>query len=71
MSSAVKANGGWDHVHTVSTSVTKVVNGGQASVSQIGEYVSTAKSALKAAGYTGPVVSVDTFIAIINKPFYL
>ena len=67
LSSAVKANGGWDHVHTVSVG-NELVNGGQASVSQIGEYVSTAKSALKAAGYTGPVVSVDTFIAIINNP---
>ncbi|RLV83012.1 Cell surface mannoprotein [Meyerozyma sp. JA9] len=67
LASAVKANGGWDHVYTVSVG-NELVNGGQASVSQIGEYVSTAKSALKSAGYTGPVVSVDTFIAIINNP---
>lgn len=67
LASAVKANGGWDHVHTVSVG-NELVNGGQASASKVGDYVSTAKSALKSAGYSGPVVSVDTFIAIINNP---
>lgn len=67
LASAVKANGGWDHVHTVSVG-NELVNGGQASVSQVGDYVSTAKSALSSAGYSGPVVSVDTFIAVINNP---
>ena len=66
--SAVEAtDGGWDNIHTISVG-NELVNAGSASVAQIGEYVSTARSALTAAGYTGPVVSVDTFIAVINNP---
>lgn len=67
LATAVKANGGWDHVHTVSIG-NELVNSGAASPSQIQQYVETGKSALKAQGYTGPVVSVDTFIAVINNP---
>lgn len=65
--SAVNANGGWGKIHTVSIG-NELVNSGQASPSQIGSYVSAAKSTLQAAGYTGPVVAVDTFIAVINNP---
>lgn len=57
----------WSVVHTISIG-NELVNNGQASVDQIGSYVSSARSILSAAGYTGPVVSVDTFIAVINNP---
>lgn len=67
LASAVKAHGGWDVVHTVSIG-NELVNGGQANPGQIAGYVQQGRSALKAAGYTGPVVSVDTFIAVINNP---
>jgi len=65
--SAVNSNGGWGNVHTVSIG-NELVNSGQASPSQIGGYVSQAKSLLSSAGFSGPVVSVDTFIAVINNP---
>lgn len=67
MKSAIDQYGSWDDVYTVSIG-NELVNGGQASTSQVGEYISTGKSALQSAGYTGPVVSVDTFIAVINNP---
>lgn len=67
IASAVEQYGSWDDVVTVSVG-NELVNDGQASASQVGQYVSTCKSALKAAGYTGSVVSVDTFIAVINNP---
>ncbi|CCH60496.1 hypothetical protein TBLA_0C07050 [Henningerozyma blattae CBS 6284] len=65
--SAVEAYGSWDDVMTVSVG-NELVNGGQATPSQVGQYVATARAALSAAGYSGPVVAVDTFIAIINNP---
>lgn len=67
LASAVEAAGGWDIVHTVSIG-NELVNAGSANPSQIKSYVEEGKSALQAAGYTGPVVSVDTFIAVINNP---
>ncbi|GMM38063.1 putative family 17 glucosidase [Saccharomycopsis crataegensis] len=67
MKSAIESSGSWDDVHTVSIG-NELVNSGLATVSQIAEYVATGKTALTAAGYTGPVVSVDTFIAVINNP---
>ncbi|KAL6943322.1 putative 17 glucosidase scw10 [Hanseniaspora osmophila] len=68
IASAVKSTGSsWDDIHTVSVG-NELVNNGEATVDQIGEYVSTARSALTSAGYSGSVVSVDTFIAVINNP---
>lgn len=64
---AVEEYGSWDDIYTVSIG-NELVNDGEATVSQISEYVSTGRSALEAAGYTGPVVSVDTFVAVINNP---
>lgn len=64
---AIEQYGSWDDVYTVSIG-NELVNGGEATTSQVGEYISTGRSALEAAGYTGPVVSVDTFIAVINNP---
>lgn len=65
MNSAI--GGDWSDVVTVSIG-NELVNSGEATVSEIGSYVSTGRSALKAVGYTGPVVSVDTFIAVIENP---
>lgn len=67
MSSAISSYGSWSDVHTVSIG-NELVNDGEASASQIGQYVSTAKSLLSSAGYSGPIVSVDTHVAILNNP---
>ena len=67
MKAAIEQYGSWDEVVTVSIG-NELVNGGQATPAQVGQYVATGRSALEAAGYTGPVVSVDTFIAVINNP---
>ncbi|KAM9916761.1 hypothetical protein OXX80_013494, partial [Metschnikowia pulcherrima] len=66
LAAAVKAANGWDQVHTVSIG-NELVNSGAATVSQIKSYVDAGRTALTAAGYSGPVVSVDTFIAIRNN----
>ncbi|EJS43615.1 scw4p [Saccharomyces arboricola H-6] len=65
--SAVESYGSWDDVTTVSIG-NELVNGNQATPAQVGQYIDTGRAALKSAGYTGPVVSVDTFIAVINNP---
>lgn len=67
ISEAIEAHGSWDDVVTVSIG-NELVNDGEATTSQVGSYVEQGRSALKSAGYTGDVVSVDTFIAIINNP---
>lgn len=67
ISAAINQYGSWNDVDTVSIG-NELVNGGQANADQVGQYVSTGRSALRAAGYNGPVVSVDTFIAVINNP---
>ncbi|KHC40032.1 hypothetical protein MGQ_02383 [Candida albicans P76067] len=67
LAEAVKSCGSWDDIYTVSIG-NELVNAGSATPSQIKAYVDEGRKALKAAGYTGPVVSVDTFIAVINNP---
>lgn len=67
LAAAVKSLGSWDDIYTVSIG-NELVNNGQATTSQIQSYVEQGRSALTAAGYSGPVVSVDTFIATINNP---
>lgn len=67
LAAAVAAEGSWSDIHSVSIG-NELVNGGAATTSQVESYVSTGRSALTAAGFTGPVVSVDTFIAVINNP---
>lgn len=56
----------WSVVYAVSVG-NELVNSGSASVSQIQSGISTAKSSLTSAGYTGPVVSVDTFKAVLDN----
>ncbi|POR35112.1 Putative family 17 glucosidase SCW4 [Tolypocladium paradoxum] len=60
-------NGDWDMVHTVSVG-NELVNNGQASPRQIVSAVKNARSTLRAAGYRGPVVAVDTFVAAQAHP---
>lgn len=60
-------DGRWDRVHTVSVG-NEWVNSHKVEVGQIAGLVESGRSLLSADGYTGPVVSVDTFIAIINNP---
>ena len=67
MKAAIDQYGSWDDVVSVSIG-NELVNGGQATPAQVGEYIATGRAALQAAGYSGPVVSVDTFIAVINNP---
>ena len=61
------ASGKWDSVHTVSIG-NEGVNNGLYSVSDVVAAIGVARTALKAAGYTGSVVTVDTFVAIIANP---
>ncbi|CDK28597.1 unnamed protein product [Kuraishia capsulata CBS 1993] len=67
ISDAVSKYGSWDDVHSISVG-NELVNSGEASVSQVGEYIATARSAFSNAGYSGDIVSADTHVAIINNP---
>ncbi|KAH0543969.1 hypothetical protein FGG08_001736 [Glutinoglossum americanum] len=60
------AKNSWDSIDTVSVG-NEVVNAGGA-VAPVVAAVNSARNALRAAGYNGPVVTVDTFIALINHP---
>lgn len=57
----------WDQIDTISIG-NELVNSGEASASEIGDYIKKGKAALKKAGFKGHVVSVDTFIAVVNNP---
>ena len=59
--------GDWSHIDTVSVG-NELVNDNAATVPQVVKAVSTARSLLRAANYNGPVVTVDTFIALIHNP---
>ncbi|KAG5942605.1 hypothetical protein E4U59_000993 [Claviceps monticola] len=60
-------NGDWDVVDTVSIG-NELVNNGKASPPELMSFVSQARSVLRAAGYDGPVVAVDTFTAVLAHP---
>ena len=57
----------WSMVDTVSVG-NELVNNGQATVGQSLGALSRARSLLRAAGYQGPVVVVDTFVAVLRHP---
>lgn len=57
----------WSIVDTVSVG-NELVNNGGATVDQSLSALSQARSALRAAGYQGPVVVVDTFVAALSHP---
>jgi exo-beta-1,3-glucanase (GH17 family) len=60
-------NGDWSHVAAVSVG-NELVNSGTKSVDQVVAAVNQARSLLRGANYQGPVVTVDTFVAIIANP---
>ena len=60
-------NHNWDQVVTVSVG-NELVNSGKASVPQVVSAVGKTKSCLAAAGYTGPIVTVDTMVAMKANP---
>ncbi|KAL6721147.1 Cell surface mannoprotein mp65 [Lecanora helva] len=65
ISSAISGN--WGLVSAVSVG-NELVNSGKASAGQVTAAIGTARSALKAAGYSGPVTTVDTMIAMKSNP---
>lgn len=67
LKAAVESSGSWDDVSTVSVG-NEWVNSGQYSVSQVSGAVTSARSLLSSAGYSGPIVSVDTLVAVLNNP---
>ncbi|KAK9452979.1 glycoside hydrolase superfamily [Dipodascopsis uninucleata] len=58
---------GWDDIYTVSIG-NEPVNSGAKTADEMVSIISNGRSLLQAAGYSGPVVGVDTFIAVINNP---
>jgi exo-beta-1,3-glucanase (GH17 family) len=61
------ANGNWANFHTISIG-NELVNSGQASVSEVVGALGVARGLLQAAGYTGKLVTVDTWTAHIANP---
>lgn len=59
--------GDWSHINTVSVG-NELVNKGAASVGQVTAAIAQVRSTLKAAGYKGPVVTVDTMVAMKANP---
>lgn len=57
-------NKDWSGTDTVSIG-NELVNNGQATPAQVLDAVSSAKQLLSSAGYSGPVVTVDTFVAAL------
>jgi exo-beta-1,3-glucanase (GH17 family) len=64
----VYAHADWSVVDTISVG-NELVNNGQATAQQVINAVYSARQSLRNAGFAGPVVTVDTFIAVINNPW--
>jgi exo-beta-1,3-glucanase (GH17 family) len=62
-----QVNGQWSYISTVSI-LNEAVNDGKCSASQAVSLTQQSKSTLSSAGYTGPVINVDTFNAVIAHP---
>ncbi|KAK2045144.1 cell wall glucanase [Colletotrichum somersetense] len=60
-------NGDWSLINTVSVG-NELVNNGKATAQQMVTAVGQTRQLLRAAGYTGPVVTVDTFVAVLANP---
>ncbi|KAK1999655.1 cell wall glucanase [Colletotrichum falcatum] len=60
-------NSDWSLVDTISVG-NELVNNGKATAQQMVTDVGQARQLLRAAGYTGPVVTVDTFVAVLANP---
>ncbi|WPG97997.1 Hypothetical protein R9X50_00078000 [Acrodontium crateriforme] len=61
------ANGDWSRFDTISVG-NEGINDGTYTISQVSSAVQQCKSKLSGAGYTGPVITVDTFVAILAHP---
>ncbi|KAG0647303.1 Soluble cell wall 10 [Hyphodiscus hymeniophilus] len=61
------ASDDWDLIDTINIG-NELVNSGTASAAQVVAAITTAKVLLKAAGYNGKVVTVDTLVAARNNP---
>lgn len=61
------ANGDWSSFYAISVG-NELVNSGVADSATVVAAISTARSLLSAAGYTGKVVTVDTLVAMRNFP---
>ncbi|KUI58244.1 putative family 17 glucosidase SCW4 [Cytospora mali] len=60
-------NSDWSLVDTVSVG-NELVNNGQASPKQITDALTSSRQLLRQSGWTGPVVTVDTFMAVLAHP---
>lgn len=60
-------NSDWSNVDTVSIG-NELVNNGQASPQQIIDALTSGRQLLRQSGWTGPVVTVDTFVAVLAHP---
>lgn len=60
-------HGDWHLINSISVG-NELVNFGKASVEQVIAAISQARDALKAAGYQGPVVTVDTMVTMKANP---
>jgi exo-beta-1,3-glucanase (GH17 family) len=61
------AAGDWSNFHTVAIG-NELVNSGSADAATVVAAIGTARGLLKAAGYTGKVVTVDTLVAMRANP---
>ncbi|OLN87632.1 Cell surface mannoprotein MP65 [Colletotrichum chlorophyti] len=64
---ASAVSGDWSLIDTVSVG-NELVNNGKASAQQVITAVEQTRQLLRAAGYNGPVVTVDTFVAVLANP---
>ncbi|KAI5817508.1 glycoside hydrolase superfamily [Pyronema omphalodes] len=60
-------DGQWDSVHTVAIG-NEVVNFGRMNADGFAGLINNSRKTLRAAGWNGPVVGVDTFVAIMSNP---
>jgi len=61
------AGGDWSSFDTISVG-NELVNSGSASASEVVAAIGTVRGLLKAAGYSGKVITVDTLVAARNNP---
>lgn len=65
---AVYTHGDWSVVEAVSVG-NELVNNGQATAQEVINAVAATRQSLRSAGFHGPVVTVDTFIAVLRNPW--
>lgn len=61
------AEGNWSMINTISVG-NELVNNGKASVGEVTAAIQLVRSTLKASGYDGPVITVDTMIVMKANP---